>query len=604
MAGDFFETRGRKSKGRKIPAERPMIDEHRSLPFVEWAPKFLKIRNIEGTLVPFKLQPIQLRINALMDKLIEETGHCHMVILKPRRVQASSIVQARMMRAIMENPGWNAGVLAHEEQSLQLIFSRARTFHESLPEGMQHELARINRKEMSYREPHASAFKVNVSKGKGGFGRGGDFALLHFSEAAHYQQKKGQSKAEGQMLGIINSMPRIKGAICVIESTAAGVGSEFHQYWLKAKAGVNGFEPVFFPWYDFPEYRIEGKSLDSFYTDPEWEQDEPRLRQLGCDDAQLCWRRWTIANKCGADIDTYRQEYPSSPDEAFLASGSPVFRTHILADRRADLQSRDERHPTPRYSLDSNGMLREDKHGDLRFWRTIGNDPDRSDGERYVITADPAGSGASAVTTADRFKGDPYCAHVWDRRYNEQVAELHGYFMPEEFAEQLDHLHRFYGRCLTIVEGGPWGGHVISCLQKLGTRLYFREAIGENEQVLRTDWTRYGWATTAKTKPQMIDALRDLLNDKAIIINSLETIGEMLTFVKKGASREAAQGCHDDRVVCCAIFALWSFQHAWVEVTKTKYEPPKPKALGEMLAEWIKEAEADKSRRRAVLWQL
>ena len=404
---DYQETRGRRSKDRKIPAERPEIDANRQLPFAEWAPKFLKIRNVEGAMVPFKLQPIQLRISALMDKLIAETGHCNMIILKPRRVQASSIVQARMMRAIMENQGWHAGVLAHEEQSLQIIFDRVRTFHFELPEGMQHEVIRQNRKELTYREPHASFFKVNVSKGKGGFGRGGDFQCVHFSEAAHYQKKKGQSKAEGQMLGIINSMPRIKGAMCVIESTAAGVGNEMHDYWLKAKAGVNGFEPVFFAWHEFPEYRLEGKKPTDFYSDPEWEAEEPRLRQMGCDDEQLAWRRWWIANKCGADLDTFRQEMPSTPDEAFLASGSPVFRTHILADRRADLQSREERHPTPRYSLDSNGLLREDKHGDLRFWRTIGNDTARSDGDREDITADPAGSGATAITTADRAKGHP-----------------------------------------------------------------------------------------------------------------------------------------------------------------------------------------------------
>jgi len=34
--------------------------------------------------------------------------------------------------------------------------------------------------------------------------------------------------------------------------------------------------------------------------------------------------------------------------------------------------------------------------------------------------------------------------------------------------------------------------------------------------------------------------------------------------VKNGIRREAQSGCHDDRVIACAIYAMWSLQHPYV----------------------------------------
>ena len=40
---------------------------------------------------------------------------------------------------------------------------------------------------------------------------------------------------------------------------------------------------------------------------------------------QLNWRKYTIANKCRGSVDIFKQEYPSTPQEAFIASGRPRF---------------------------------------------------------------------------------------------------------------------------------------------------------------------------------------------------------------------------------------------------------------------------------------
>jgi hypothetical protein len=45
---------------------------------------------------------------------------------------------------------------------------------------------------------------------------------------------------------------------------------------------------------------------------------------------QLNWRRYTVANKCQGDEELFMQEYPSTPEEAFISSGRPKFNIPAL----------------------------------------------------------------------------------------------------------------------------------------------------------------------------------------------------------------------------------------------------------------------------------
>ena len=48
---------------------------------------------------------------------------------------------------------------------------------------------------------------------------------------------------------------------------------------------------------------------------------------------QIAWRRNTLVDKCGANLDDFHEQYPSTDMEAFLASGSPVFSPEKLIER-------------------------------------------------------------------------------------------------------------------------------------------------------------------------------------------------------------------------------------------------------------------------------
>ncbi len=83
-------------------------------------------------------------------------------------------------------------------------------------------------------------------------------------------------------------------------STANGSGNFFHSLWNGASTGNNKFDPMFFPWSaaeDRDEAWYEGKK-----------------------DSMLPWQ--------------LAQEYPTSPEEAFVRSGNPVFDLDVLDDMR------------------------------------------------------------------------------------------------------------------------------------------------------------------------------------------------------------------------------------------------------------------------------
>jgi len=79
-------------------------------------------------------------------------------------------------------------------------------------------------------------------------------------------------------------------------STANGSGNFYHQLWVGSTAGTNKFSPMFFPW-----SATEDRG-DAWYQDKR--------------ESMLPWQ--------------LAQEYPTTPEEAFVKSGNPVFDLDVL----------------------------------------------------------------------------------------------------------------------------------------------------------------------------------------------------------------------------------------------------------------------------------
>ncbi len=158
--------------------------------------------------------------------------------------------------------------------------------------------------------------------GNVGSGRSFTSQALHASEVAFYPD------ASTLMLGMLQTLPYVPGTYGFMESTANGVGNYFYQQWLKAESKDPDafFVPKFYPWQDHPEYRME-------FASPQAKQDflmglsqeEEAMMHQGIDAESLRWRRMAIVNNCEGDAKKFQQEYPRTPEEAFLTSGRPTF---------------------------------------------------------------------------------------------------------------------------------------------------------------------------------------------------------------------------------------------------------------------------------------
>ena len=81
--------------------------------------------------------------------------------------------------------------------------------------------------------------------------------------------------------------------------------------------------------------------------------------------------------------------------------------------------------------------------------------------------------------------------------------------------------------------------------------LYVRETF---DTIVHDVQERYGFKTTALTRPQIISELVEIAREHIDKINDRETLQEMLSFVRNSKGRaEASEGTHDDLVMALAI---------------------------------------------------
>ena len=204
-----------------------------------------------------------------------------------------------------------------------------KLFYEKLPMELKPSLKANNAQVLEFDKQDGNGLKSNIrcmTAGSSGVGRGSTIHNLHLSEFAFWSGNKLETYA-----GLIQAVPNTPNTMVVIESTANGF-NEFQELWQMAERGENDFEPVFIPWFALSEYRIKTMPLD-------YDSNELVLKtKFNVDDEQLAWRRWCIKNNCGGDLNKFRQEYPSTPQEAFVSTGECYFNVEDIVDRMTHIR--------------------------------------------------------------------------------------------------------------------------------------------------------------------------------------------------------------------------------------------------------------------------
>lgn len=502
--------------------------------------RFLKIIDKKGRTIPLVLNQPQQRLYSVIREQWKAGKPIRVIILKARQMGFSTLVEAIIFWMAATARFVRCLIVAHTEDATDALFQMSRRYYENLPPQIKPMQQASNAKELVFDRPSrykgtatglGSRIRCATAGGKG-IGRGFTVRALHLSEFAYWPGNKRET-----LVGLMQTVPDEPGTFVAIESTAKGY-DEFKKLWDTAvedqRAGREGFVPVFFAWFEMQEYRR--KVPKDFERTPE---EEELAITFDLDDEQLAWRRWCIAVNCGGDLDKFHQEYPSTPDEAFLSTGRCVFDKQALVLRREQVRLLGWEYGSFSLEYDLLGKIE-------RFrWVPEPGGPVRilkhpEEGVPYVLGGDTAGDGS-----------DYFAGHVLDNRTGAQVAVIHHQFGERAFAEQAYCLGMYYNTALIGLEIN-YSTYPQKCLEELGyRRFYIRQRLDTYTGKLAE---AYGFETTTKSRPLIIDNLKEVVRQELQNIADYQTLGEMLTFVYDEKWKPQAEvGEHDDLVMSLAI---------------------------------------------------
>ena len=144
---------------------------------------------------------------------------------------------------------------------------------------------------------------------------------------------------------------------------------------------------------------------------------------------------------------------------------------------------------------------------------------------------------------------------------------------PLLFPSKIYDVAMAYNQAFVLVEVNDIGEQVATTLQfdLEYDNLIMASMRGRAGQILGGGFSggraQLGVRTTKAVKRVGCSNLKQLIEDDKLIIQDLDTISELSTYIIKGQSFEADEGCTDDLVACLFIFAWTSDQTYFKELT-------------------------------------
>lgn len=430
--------------------------------------------------------------DAQLDTLQRVMDDRYVIILKARQIGYSTLFASYCLWLAMFWPDNVIVMLSRNEREAQKLLSKTDYAWKRLPEWLRERASkRLDKNVMKMTFDNGSSIESMPSKEDPA--RGSAVSLIIVDEWAFFENAE-------EAWASIEPVTDVGGRVIGL-STANGSGNFFHEFWNKAVSGNSQFTHLFYPW-----------SANTDRND-DWYQVK-----------QANMLPWQLA-----------QEYPQTPEEAFIRSGNPVFDVDALRALSPSEPDRGYLDGESQGSKKSPSFIRAD-NGPYSQW--VAPTPEH----QYVIGADVA-EGLE--------HGDFSCAQVLCLQTFEVVAQWHGHIDPDLFGEEVAKLAWRYNRALVAVETNNHGLTTNKALQRLGyPKLYVRRELDG-----RTTWqnrqAKIGWLTTKASKPLMIDELSMALRE-GLVLHDKATIGELLTYVRNERGQMGGSP-FDDRVIALAI---------------------------------------------------
>ena len=428
--------------------------------------KLFHIQDKEGRKVPFTLNPSQ---RAFDEQRLICNKH---LITKARQKGFSAYILALFAIDCMGQEGTKAVVISHEGDATQRLLNRVHYYLKHM-NGPKPVLGRHSRNELYFPKTE-STFYIGTA-GSRAFGRGDTITHLHISEYAWWG-----ADALKHVAGLWQAVPKT-GKI-YIESTGNGRANDFYEIFQNS--GALGFNSFHRSWWEDDEYSLpapEGWGLHEPWVEhryiPLMQELQKRVKRP-LTEGQIFWYYQKLLEFRG-NINTMRQEYPSTPEECFQATGGSIF---------------------PEVKLEQTDLWVSDFKFDL-FCSSLKGHPKQ--GYHYVLGSDPSGG-----TGNDDAVIEVFCVETMEQVFEYADNRTN----PVRLGQLIAEIGKHYNEAFLIIEANNHGISTLAVVKELYSRTQiFKRAIPSHSE------PKYGWQTSDITKPRMTGLFNELLEEGVTI---------------------------------------------------------------------------------------
>ena len=188
------------------------------------------------------------------------------------------------------------------------------------------------------------------------------------------------------------------------------------------------------------------------------------------------------------------------------------------------------------------------------------------EGNTYLITADVSRGTKNDYSAFIVFDVTSVPYKIVAKFRNNEIKPL-------IFPQKIYQVAKAYNQAFVLVEVNDIGEQVANALQydMEYDNLIMASMRGRAGQILGGGFSggraQLGVRTTKAVKKIGCSNLKQLVEDNKLIVEDFDTINELSTFIVKGSSFEADDGCNDDMVACLFIFGWVTDQTYFKELT-------------------------------------
>lgn len=578
-----------------------------------------------GRLIPFRLNGGQRKLLSALETQRLNNVPIRIMHLKTRQYGGSTLIQQYMnWIQLVKKRNWNSVICAHTKDAAINIRSIYETSIENmLPIGGIKYHAKPFKQTQNIKCIPERGCRTTVGTAQEPDSvRSQDAKMVHFSEVAFYPNTD-KLQTDKLISSIVSTIPRVPLTLVAHESTANGVGDFFYNEWTKAESGRSSYAAVFVAWWEIEMYSEKisgcfynyiGKKVDGNIHDfiETLTEDEKMMFGMGCTLENINWYRGKLSDM--TSIEQMHQEFPSTPSEAFITTGMPVFRRSDIEKLRSDCREPEaigdisgkvslsyaKIHPKETkdiltdivFTSDEEALKRHNttdprarylsERNKLRIWSYPEKSENNISGYRYIVSVDTGGRGESAdfscITVIDRYwmlyDGAP-----------EVVARWKGHIDHDQLVWLAAQIAAFYNNALLVFESnteemesrdGDPEEFIFDTISEYYKHLYSRTPADKIKEGAPAVW---GFHTNRKTKTMIIDEYTAIIRDSQYVEPDDECLNEALMYEKRTNGKfEAREGYHDDILMSTMIGLYISYHYDRIKIVKQATKQAKSKS--------------------------